>query len=261
MVLDDAEVAKAKALAAGPLGEKMGKFPLLFAKAAFFGQRPSREKRVEINNGTVTLADLGSGPIAITCQHVIAGFRKKREEAERVIFQLGFVDFDPVEQLIDENERLDLATIWLTEKQAKAVTSEGEIGSCIFKPKSWPPPLPDKGEFIAFGGFPGTLRSILSFDELEFGSWSSGASEISSVSDFQFASVFNRENWIQSFGTKHHMDLIALGGMSGGPVFIKRKVYWDLVGIVSQYHENYDTVFFGSLRSLRQDGTIEPPPV
>jgi hypothetical protein len=261
MVLDDAEVAKAKALAAGPLGEKMGKFPLLFAKAAFFGERPSRSREVEVNNGTVTLANLGNGPIAITCQHVIAGFREKRKEAQNVIFQLGFVDLDPLAQLIDGNERLDLATIRLTEKQAKAITSEGEIGSCVFKPVSWPPPLPTIGDFVAFGGFPGTLRTILSFDELEFGSWSSGASEVSSVSDFQFASVFDRENWVQSFGTQHHMDLIALGGMSGGPVFIKRKLHWDLVGIVSQYHENYDTVLFASLRPLRQDGTIEPPPV
>lgn len=261
MVLDDAEVAKAKALAAGPLGEKMGKFPLLFSKAAFFGQRPSRKKTVEVNNGTVTLADLGNGPLAITCQHVVARFREKKQEAESVIFQLGFVDLDPIEQLIDENEHLDIATIRLTEKQVKAVTSEGEIGSCVFKPKSWPPPLPEKGEFVAFGGFPGALRSVLSFDELEFCSWSSGASEVSSVSDFKFASVFDRENWVQSFGTEHHMELVALGGMSGGPVFIKRKLYWDLIGIVSHYHENFDTVFFRSLKSVRPDGTIEPPPV
>ena len=260
-MVDDSEIAKAKALAPGPLGEQMGKFPLLLAKAAFFGERPSRRRRVEMNNGTVTLADLGGGPIAITCQHVIAGVREKQKQVERFIFQLGFVDFDPLEQMIDENERLDLATIRLTAEQAKAVTSEGEIGSCVFKPASWPPPLPALGEFVAFGGFPGSLRSILSFDEVEFGSWSNGASEVSSVSDFQFASVFAREEWVKSFGDQHHIDLNALGGMSGGPAFIKRKLYWDLVGIVSQYHESYDTVFFAALGSIRQDGTIVPPPV
>jgi hypothetical protein len=57
------------------------------------------------------------------------------------------------------------------------------------------------------------------------------------------------------------MELIALGGMSGGPVFVKRKLYWDLVGIVTEYHENYDTVFFTSLRPIRNDGQIEPPPL
>jgi hypothetical protein len=164
MGLDPAEVAKAKALAAGPLGEKMGKFPLLFAKAAFYGQRPSRKAPMKVNNGTVTLVDVGSGPVAVTCWHVIDDFRTKKK-TDDIIFQLGFVDLDPQEQLIDESERLDLATIRLTEQQAKAITSEGEIGSCVFKPKSWPPPMPQTGEFVAFGGFPGSLRTILSFDD------------------------------------------------------------------------------------------------
>jgi len=254
---DDAEIANAKVLAAGPLGESMGKFPLLFAKAALFGQRPTLEKPVKIQNGTATLVDLGDGPIAITCQHVIAALRKEHEDMASVLFQLGNTEVDPLAQLIDENERLDLATIRLTEEQAKAITSQGKIGSCIFKPISWPPPLPKEGEFVAFGGFPGTLRSILSFDELEFCSWSSGASEIVSVSDFQFASVFQREYWVKSFGNSHYMDITALGGMSGGPVFIKRKLYWDFIGIVKEYHEAYDTVFFASLRFVQQNGTIE----
>ena len=259
--MDEAEVAKAKRLAAGPLGEKMAKFPLLFAKPVFFGQRPSRTHPSEIRNGTITLVDLGTGPLGITCQHVIASYRKERANLDRVIFQVGDVDFDPNEQLIDENQRLDLATIRLTEKQVKAITSEGEIGSCVFHPKEWPRPLTKKGDFVAFGGFPGSLRTVLSFDELEFGTWSSGASEVSSASDFQFGSVFEREFWVKSFGERYRMDLNALGGMSGGPAFIKREPYWDLVGIVSQYNENYDTVFFASLRPIRPDGKIEPPPI
>jgi len=57
------------------------------------------------------------------------------------------------------------------------------------------------------------------------------------------------------------MELDALGGMSGGPAFVNRGLYWDLVGIVSQYHENYDAVFFSMLDSVQPDGTITPPPV
>ncbi len=47
---------EAKELAAGPLGEKMEKFPLLFAKAVFFGPRPSRVQPTDVNSGTATLA-------------------------------------------------------------------------------------------------------------------------------------------------------------------------------------------------------------
>jgi hypothetical protein len=148
-----------------------------------------------------------------------------------------------------------------SEPQVRAITSDGEIGSCVFQPRSWPPPLLKAGDYVAFGGFPGNLRILESFDELVFPSWSSGASQVSSVSGLQFVSTFEREYWVSSFGNKYHMDLRALGGMSGGPVFIYRGLYWDFVGIVSQYHEDYDAMFFTSVHMVRLDGTIEPPPV
>jgi len=235
---------EAKKLFAGPFGKEMSKFPLLFAKAVFFGARPSESRPFKVNSGTVTLADLGGGPIAITCEHVIAEYDDMRRESDEVLFQIGCTEIDPIAQLIDKNARLDLAIIRLTEHQVEAITSEGEIGSCVFKPRTWPPPSLNKGEYVAFGGFPGYLRDVVSFDELEFGSWSSGASEVSSVSDFQFISAFEREFWVKSFGSEHHMNLDALGGMSGGPAFINRGLYWDLAGIIYEYDKNYDAVFF-----------------
>lgn len=258
---DDQAVEEAKRAVAGPLGEKLAKFPLLFAKTVFFGQRPSRANPTEIRNGTITLVDLGTGPCGITCQHVVESYRRLLVETNRAVFQIGNVELDPVRQLVDENDRLDLAVIRLTGEQARAITSEGEIGSCFFRPKAWPCQPPERGLFVAFGGFPGKLKEVISFDELEFRSWSSGASEISSVSDYQFVSAFDRENWVGSYGNKVNLDLTALGGMSGGPAFISRGLYWDLVGVVSEYHENYDTVVFSSTSRVQADGTIEPPAV
>lgn len=261
--MNEAEnIAKAKRIAAGALGEKLAKFPLLFAKAAFFGQRPSKNRPSEISNGTVSLVDLGDGPLAVTCEHVIAGFTKMANAHNNLVFQIGSVEINLLEQLIDRNARLDLATIRLTEEQATSITSEGEIGSCVFRPKAWPPEENlKKGDFVAFGGFPGSLRTVASFDEYIFESWSSGASQISSVSDGQFVSAFESEFRVKSFGAERNMNIDALGGMSGGPVFIDRGLFWDFVGIVSQYHENYDAMFFASVSGLRPNGTITPLPV
>lgn len=255
------EIESAKQFAAGLLGEKLAKFPLLFAKAVFFGQRPSKNRPSEIRNGTVSLADLGGGPLAITCEHVIAGYIEMAKIHDNLVFQIGSVEINPLEQLIDKNARLDLATIRLTEDQVRLITSEGEIGSCVFRPRVWPPEALKQGQFVAFGGFPGQLRTVASFDEYIFGSWSSGASKISSVSESQFVSAFEREFWVKPFGAEHHMHMDALGGLSGGPAFVNRGLYWDFVGIVSQYHENYDAMFFASTSSLRSNGTITPPPV
>ncbi len=246
---------------AGGLGKELAKFPLLFAQAVIFGQRPSKTRPREINNGTISFVDLGHGPIGITCHHVITDYRVKCDALADFAFQIGNIEIDPIKQLIDQNEQMDLATIHLSANQIKAITSQGEIGSCVFRPTTWPSPRLKDGEFVAFGGFPGSLRKLRSFDELEFPSWSSGASRISSVSDFKFISAFEREFWVSSFGAKHQVDLRALGGMSGGPAFIKRELHWDFVGIVSDYHENYDAVIFASVRTVRSDGTIDRPPV
>lgn len=209
----------------------------------------------------MTFVDLGAGPFGITCQHVISCYRTMRESMEKVVFQIGGVEIDPISQLIDENATIDLATIGLTSEQARAITSDGEIGSCIFRPKTWRPPVLKVGEYVAFGGFPASLKRVLSFDELVFGSWSNGASQISSVSDFRFVSKFDREYWVASFGGEGHLTSKTFGGMSGGPAFIHRKLHWELVGIVKEYEKAYDAILFASTRALRADGTIEPPPV
>jgi hypothetical protein len=75
----------------------------------------------------------------------------------------------------------------------------------------------------------------------------------------QFLSAFDRDYWVRSFGKKHHMDSRALGGISGGPAFIKRGKDWDLVGIAFEYSSYYDAMIFASTRAIRLDGTIDKP--
>lgn len=258
---DEESISQAKNLATGPLGEQLGRFPLLFAKAVLFGERPSKDKPTVISSGSASLVNLGSGPMLVTCEHVIAGYREMVATNGNVIFQVGEVEIDPFEQLIDENHRLDLATIQLSDVQATAITSSWPIGSCFFEPKSWPPEPVMEGQFVAFGGFPGSLRTVESFDEIVFASWSSGATQISSVSYGQFMSKFDREFWVSPFGTDEHLTITNLGGLSGCPAFINRGLYWDFVGIVSAYHENYDAMFFSAASRLRVNGTIDPLPV
>jgi len=60
---------------------------------------------------------------------------------------------------------------------------------------------------------------------------------------------------------EHHMGLQDLGGMSGGPAFIDRGLYFEFVGILSDYEKTYDAVFFAPVQSITQNGEIVPPPV
>lgn len=251
---DTRAIEAAKKAAAGDLGREMGRFPLLFAPAVFFGPPPSKDRPVTINSGTGSLVNLGQGPLCITCYHVLAEYRRRRAEGERVLFMVGNVEVDPLGQLIDQNERLDLAVIRVSADQAKTLASKkDDIGTRFFQPKDWPPPPLKEGEFIAFGGYPAALRILKSFDEIHFLSWSSGASMVHSVSDYQFLSAFEREQWVTSFGAPNGMDLNALGGMSGGPAFVQRGLYWDFVGIVKEHNASYDSMFFASVRWIRPE--------
>lgn len=262
--MNDSEAIVAFALQAGidlhALEEQTTKFPMRFTKAVIIGPRPQKGVTATILNGSATLVHLPIGPVAITCQHVVAEALAPTDEAPR-IFQIGDAVIDLQSQLIDQNERLDIATVLIKPEQLASVLCGEEIGVAMFYPAAWPPEPPSEGDFIAFGGFPGDLRTALTFEEAEFGTWSSGASRVDSCSDLQFVSKFEREHWVQSFGHPKGLNLTALGGMSGGPAFILRGLRWDLIGIVKEYHENYDAVFFASLQWVSEDGHISPPVV
>lgn len=240
----------------GPLGEQQAKFPLRFAKFAFFGERPSKTRPTVVRNGTVTLVDLGSGPIGITCAHVIGAYRNLKNTHENVVFQIGNIEVDPLAILIAEHADLDLATLRLSEDLIRAITGESEIGSCVFRPVSWPSPSVQADERAVFGGFPEILREVPEYDELVFPSWSSGGSRVTTAYDDRFSCQFEREHWVSNFGSQHHMELTALSGLSGGPAFIHRGLHFDFAGIIYEFSAEFDVLFFRPSRLINADGTI-----
>jgi len=246
----------AKKLAAGPLGQEMSKFPLRFAKMILFGDLPSPREPATINNGTASLVDLGNGPLAITCSHVIAAFRERLRAGRPSLFQIGNCRLDPLAQLISESDDFDLAVIGLRDDQAKEITSDGEIGSSFFRPVSWPPKPVAQGDFIAFGGFPGQWRTQLDLDALEFGTYSVGSSGVTTVGDNYFVSQFEREYWVQVLNNKGPEHLSELGGLSGGPAFVQRGLGFDFVGVIYEFSSNYELIYLRHSELIGSDGQI-----
>lgn len=249
---------KAKEMAAGKLGKMLATFPVNYCQPAFFGPRPDNGNKTVIRNGSISLVDFGIGPVGITCSHVIEGYRKCLEKSEReIVFNVGHTEIDPISQLIDESKELDIAIISFTDKQAEGIIKkDGELDTWFLYAKEWPPTLPKKGEFVMFGGFPGHLREIISYDEVVFSSWSSGATRVDESNERKIYCPFEREYWVKSYGEERHVTLHHLGGMSGGPVIIQRGVRFDFLGIISEYHENYDTVIFSSASMINKEGKI-----
>jgi hypothetical protein len=228
-------VKEAKKMAAGPLGKEMAKFPMRFAAPIFFGENPSINNKPKIKNGTASFIDFGNGPFAITCYHVLSPFMDQMKNGNEIIFQIGNLKFNPLEQIISEDEKLDLISISLTKEQRNEISLDREIGALSFNPPFWPPKEVKEGDYVAFGGFPGKWRQHLSKHEMLFDTYSSGGCGVASVRDEYLICQFEREYWINSFDFFHEEELYDIGGLSGGPVFLKRPLYWELVGIIYEF--------------------------
>jgi hypothetical protein len=114
-----------------------------------------------------------------------------------------------------------------------------------------------EGDYVAFGGFPGQWRNVLDFDALEFASFSSGATRVTSVGKLSFIYEFAREFWVKSFHYKGMEDSFAeFGGLNGGPAFILRQLHWDFVGIIHQYSPDSDALYFRHAGLIRSDGQV-----
>lgn len=244
----------AKKLVASPAGAEFDRYPLRFAIPAYFGPRPKPGTPATVNSGSASLLRLGGQLFALTCSHVLAGYRQRLGEGS-YIFQLGDCELDPLAQLKAEDEKLDCALIAVTEEQGKEIAKAGGPldGTYFCEPSQWPPGDVKEGDFVAFGGFPGELRQAVSFDKLSFGSYSSGASRVTSAREDHLVCQFERDMWVKH---GYEPEPKTIRGMSGGPVFAIRHsgetgiMTYEFVGHIYQFSEDFELLYIRLARVL-----------
>jgi hypothetical protein len=228
-----------------PFFDEISKYAVRFAMPVFFGASPHQSYSAFLRNGTVTLLRLGSRFLGVTCYHVLDGFRQL-PSSQRGIFQLGPIVMEPENHLIAEDRERDIAVIDLT---SFVGTSTGLREPNFVEPLSWPPADLSTDDVICLGGFPGIWRDQVDLGHLRFYSFSSGASEVTSVREDVIVTRVRVEVWG------------SLGGLSGGPVFAWRKtpiLVAELVGFVYEYQESLDLMFVRSAAVLSEEGRILP---
>lgn len=244
---------QAKALVAGPLGTEMAKFPVRFCKPAYFGVPPSREHPAAINSGTTTLLNCRGTLLAVTCHHVIDGYRRKLAEDRNCSFAIANCHFDPLAQLAAEDHAIDIAVLQITPEQAAVIKRNSNgIGEAFYPLNAWPPAPVKVGDFVAYAGFPGDLREHVSLDEISFGSYSSGACRVTDLYADYLTCEFEREFWIQNF-VEHEPE--SLGGLSGGPAFVIRYsaagiISYEFAGLIFRMHESTESLYIRQARVI-----------
>jgi hypothetical protein len=236
--------------ATAALRHNLCNFPAMFAKSISIGTAD------EFHNATVTLVELGAGPLAITCAHVIADYYEKWK-AGTALIRIGNVSVSP-SQLAGLDTDVDLATIRLSDEQAADLVSEDGLTVQFYQPGARWPKSATTGESVAIGGFPGQWRQRRpDTRELLLGYYGIGATSVTTAHDRHFCCQFEREHWIWMQRNTDLPDLTMLGGLSGGPVFADRHLHRALVGIVTEIGEKgCDIMFISHVHWIQTDGSI-----
>lgn len=189
-----------------------------------YGYGTSKEDYT-FHSATATLADLGDGPLVITCQHVI---RKRHEimsqHKDKPIAQLFIGNFliNREPEIITCDEGLDIATFKLTAHEIKQIANSLDVQERrpikkIFKGQI------TFGDIVSFSGYPAdpSCRYKEKAGLYAFHPFSFIGAEVTSVNDDY---LICKVDLISRWSRLDNLPIIMNdpGGISGGPVFLHK---------------------------------------
>jgi hypothetical protein len=193
--------------------------------------------------------------VGVTCHHVLNKYRELKAEDPSTIFQIGRVPFNPIQHLIAEDTKRDLATFNLTSFASDA----NDLGlSSFIEPHHWPPRPISEEDVVCLAGFPGIWRDEISTHELRFHWFSTGATFVQSATEEQFVVGLHTGDPIVTVNKGKELGF--LGGLSGGPAFCWRNdliLHAELVGFIYEYDTKNDRLIVRTARVLNSDGTFQ----
>jgi hypothetical protein len=203
-----------------------------------------------IKGGTVTFVKTAKRTFGITNHHVIKGLRKIQEQNSHFQCQLDSLPFNIDQRLIAQNERLDLATVDISDSEIQ------RIGALAYTPSTWPPSDPPRvGELAVIVGYPGRFRYPDSSEQICVPHIGLNL-PITSISQTDITFHFERQYWITDVGTVDPSRLDDFGGMSGSGVFVMRLAPV-LVGVVYEFGSNFDLLKCSRTDFVTEEGIIE----
>lgn len=134
------------------LRNNLCEFPSMFAKSVVI------QTADVLHSATATLVDLGHGPLAVTCAHVISAYLEMWRAGKKVVLRIGKIRVSPSRVAGLDAKDLDLATMRLSDEQAADLVSEDGIAAQSYQPTRWPSERAKEGQSAAIGGFPAQWR-------------------------------------------------------------------------------------------------------
>jgi hypothetical protein len=226
-----------------------------------FGERPHPRRPARVNLASGVVVDLGEGPFLVTSSHVI-GLARERESEPRFHFLVGPCEIPLTPRIISDRERLDVATLKLTQGEVATIEHDGYR---VCQPPSWPPPKVEAEASIITAGFPRHGRSSISWDELDL-SVETVRAFVRSAGEDQFATHLDPEYTVRNIVDVSAPERTpAFEGFSGGPAFVvppdELLVVPHLCGIVkeggvSELVPGRIVLYYARIHRLERNGVI-----
>jgi hypothetical protein len=237
--------------------------PLYFCDPVLIGRPPgiAASGGAKLFSATVTYLDLGGRRMLATSAHVVRYFETERQNDGVTVFQLpGIVLRDLSPRLIDIDDASDLATIDIGELSLtpRDVPREALQPRQFHVPTSWPPDAVTEGDVVAYAGWPGTLRrDSADLLDIESNPYSMIGIPVTCALISRFNVKLDRSDMRLAFGrTTEDAKDYDFGGMSGGPVFRRGALSYELVGIISEYNDVLDQFVCTSAANIKRTGAL-----
>lgn len=242
------------------LADQYCRYALQFAASISFGPKGDSLINGSLSNGTITLLRLNSQNLGVTNYHVLQGYRERINAGEDITCQVGNVPIELEARIISGSALMDLVVLDLNGVDPSEIRASSLIPCQFHEPIEWPTKVPNRGEFVLFGGFPGVKRESVGRRSFDFGTFSSGASEVVSVQEDVLTCTISLKQCVTAFDYDGK-GLEGLPGISGAPVLASRELesgilVFDLVGVVFEYSEDFDALRTRPTKFIQPNGEI-----
>jgi hypothetical protein len=217
-----------------------------------------------LTGGSCFALRFDAGIIGITADHVVNAYEQAQRQMREPICLLRTVRLNLMEALIDRDAQLDLATFRLTEAELS------ESGALVIDCREeWPPPIPDRGREISFGGYPEELKKVYAADRVEF-RFAVHLAHIQDVTDRTIVATYDPARDTRVRAAPEMPNLGAnWSGCSGGPVLMHveragRHRFFAIGAIVDGPGKSaegalgdFDRFLFRRVHCVNLDGTLK----
>lgn len=206
--------------------------------------------RDDHRNGSMFFIDTGAGLFGVTAKHVYEDYKRVVADGY-VLCKIDGIPFDPIGRLVSAGTMYDVATFEITEQELQTL---GRLTT------PWPPVIPQVGQAVLLGGFPGCEKSFSGSNSIDLRIYTAKWI-VDSVSERDISIVRPPDNEVLDVhGRGFPKRQYDFGGMSGGPVVIwldgEHIASWALSGVIYELHQNLEILKAVRADFISEDGKL-----